>query len=145
MNGPDTFRQKRERMLSILAWFRLSRFYHQSIRRSNQHLKKWNMTVAQFDVLVQVGSNVRISQQDLADQLLVTKGNMTQLLSKMEQLGWIQREREWKIKYITLTDAGRELLDEVLPVQEQFQADQFGKLTIEEKKQLTALLKKIQS
>nr|WP_233129901.1 MarR family transcriptional regulator [Domibacillus epiphyticus] len=132
-------------MLSILAWFRLSRFYHQSIRRSNQHLKKWNMTVAQFDVLVQVGSNVRISQQDLADQLLVTKGNMTQLLSKMEQLGWIQREREWKIKYITLTDAGRELLDEVLPVQEQFQADQFGKLTIEEKKQLTALLKKIQS
>nr|WP_211272808.1 MarR family transcriptional regulator [Domibacillus antri] len=132
-------------MLSILAWFRLSRFYNQSIRKSNQHLKLWNITVAQFDVLAQVGSTERLSQQELADKLLVTKGNMTQLLGKLEQLGWIQREREWKTKYITLTDEGRALLDEILPVQEQFQADQFGKLTMEEKKQLLNLLKKIQS
>jgi DNA-binding MarR family transcriptional regulator len=145
MDAGESFWQKRERMLSIVAWFRLSRFYTQSIRKSNQHLKQWNMTVAQFDVLVQVGSNKRLCQQDLADKLLVTKGNMTQLLSKMEQLGWIQREREWKTKYITLTEAGRSLLDEVMPVQEQFQTDQFGKLTMDEKKQFVALLKKIQS
>ncbi|OLN24021.1 MarR family transcriptional regulator [Domibacillus antri] len=145
MYAEESFKKKRERMLSILAWFRLSRFYNQSIRKSNQHLKLWNITVAQFDVLAQVGSTERLSQQELADKLLVTKGNMTQLLGKLEQLGWIQREREWKTKYITLTDEGRALLDEILPVQEQFQADQFGKLTMEEKKQLLNLLKKIQS
>lgn len=137
--------QKRERMISILAWFRLSRFYNESIRRSNQHLKKWGLSVAQFDVLAQVGASGRICQQDLAEKLLVTKGNVTHMLSKMETQGWIEREREWKTKYITLTESGRALIDEVLPVQEQFQADQFGKLSIEEKKQLLGLLKKMQS
>jgi len=137
--------QKRERMISILAWFRLSRFYNESIRKSNQHLKKWGLSVAQFDILAQVEANGRICQQDLADKLLVTKGNVTHMLSKMEMQGWIEREREWKTKYITLTQSGRALLDEVLPVQEQFQADQFGKLSIEEKKQLLGLLKKMQS
>ena len=137
--------QKRERMISILAWFRLSRFYNESIRRSNQHLKKWGLSVAQFDILAQVGASGRICQQDLAQKLLVTKGNVTHMLSKMEMQGWIEREREWKTKYITLTQSGEALLDEVLPVQEQFQADQFGKLSIEEKKQLLGLLKKMQS
>ncbi|WP_046178157.1 MarR family winged helix-turn-helix transcriptional regulator [Domibacillus tundrae] len=137
--------QKRERMISILAWFRLSRFYNESIRQSNQYLKKCGLSIAQFDILAQVGANERICQQDLAEKLLVTKGNMTHMLSKMEQIGWIQREREWKTKYITLTEEGRTLLDNVLPAQEQFQADQFGKLSIDEKKQLLFLLKKLQS
>ncbi|OXS79331.1 MarR family winged helix-turn-helix transcriptional regulator [Domibacillus enclensis] len=137
--------QKRERMISILAWFRLSRFYHESIRRSNQHLKKWDLTISQFDVLAQVGASEPISQQELAEKLLVTKGNVTHMLAKMEQLGWVKREREWKTKYITLTPKGKRMLEDVLPAQEQFQADQFKNLSFDEKKQLHELLKKLES
>ena len=43
------------------------------------------------------------------------------------------QEREWKTKYITLTEEGHILLDNVLPAQEQFQADQFNKLSMDEK------------
>lgn len=128
----------------MLIWFRLSRVYNQSIRQSNQHLKTWNLSAAQFDVLVQVGSHERLTQQELADKLLVTKGNITQLLSKMEELGWIRREQKWKTKYISLTAEGQAMFDEVVPKQEQFQASQFGALDREEKKQLLELLKKIQ-
>lgn len=137
--------EKRERMISILAWFRLSRFYHESIRKSNQHLKKWDLTISQFDVLAQVGASEPISQQELAEKLLVTKGNVTHMLAKMEQLGWVKREREWKTKYITLTPKGKRMLEDVLPAQEQFQADQFKNLSFEEKKQLHELLKKLES
>lgn len=137
--------EKRERMISILAWFRLSRFYHESIRRSNQHLKKWDLTISQFDVLAQVGASEPISQQELAEKLLVTKGNVTHMLAKMEQLGWVKREREWKTKYITLTPKGKRMLEDVLPAQEQFQADQFKNLSFEEKKQLHELLKKLEA
>lgn len=137
--------EKRERTISILAWFRLSRFYHESIRRSNQHLKKWDLTISQFDVLAQVGASEPISQQELAKKLLVTKGNVTHMLTKMEQLGWVKREREWKTKYITLTPKGKKMLEDVLPAQEQFQADQFKNLSFEEKKQLHELLKKLDS
>lgn len=137
--------EKRERVISILAWFRLSRFYHESIRKSNQHLKKWDLTISQFDVLAQVGASEPISQQELAEKLLVTKGNVTHMLAKMEQLGWVKREREWKTKYITLTPKGKRMLEDVLPAQEQFQADQFKNLSFEEKKQLHELLKKLES
>ncbi|RLQ96073.1 MarR family winged helix-turn-helix transcriptional regulator [Falsibacillus albus] len=133
---------KNDERLGLLLWFRLSRLYSQSIRESNQHLKKWNLTAAQFDVLVQVGSHARITQQQLAEKLFVTKGNITQLLSRMEQLELIQREKEWKTKYISLTESGEKLFGEVVPKQETFQASQFDGLTKEEKKQLLELLKK---
>ncbi|MEC0245818.1 MarR family transcriptional regulator [Paenibacillus chitinolyticus] len=143
-NKKESFLSKQEEKLGVLIWFRLSRVYNQSIRQSNQHLKAWNLSAAQFDVLVQVGSHERLTQQELADKLLVTKGNITQLLSKMEELGWIRREQEWKTKYISLTEEGQALFDEVVPQQEQFQASQFDGLDREEKKQLLELLKKVQ-
>ncbi|RDI45905.1 MarR family winged helix-turn-helix transcriptional regulator [Falsibacillus pallidus] len=130
--------------LGLLIWFRLSRVFNQSVKESNQHLKEWNLTTAQFDVLVQVGSHNRLSQQELAAKLLVSKGNITQLLSKMESLGYIKREQEWKTKYLSLTEKGQELFNQAVPSQEQFQAAQFDVLTRDEKKQLLNLLKKIQ-
>lgn len=93
--------------LGVLLWFRLSRFYNRSIRETNQHLKKWNVSAAQFDVLVQIGGNDRLTQQELGNKLFVTKGNVTQLLNKMEQLDWIQREQEGTTKYISLTEKER--------------------------------------
>jgi DNA-binding MarR family transcriptional regulator len=141
--GTPPLSTKDERQ-GLMIWYRLSRIYNQSIRESNLHLKKWNLSVAQFDVLVQVGSHERLSQQELANKLFVTKGNITQLLSKLEYLGLIIRDQEWKTKYLSLTEKGRELFHEVVPMQEQFQASQFCNLKKEEKKQLLKLLKKIQ-
>lgn len=135
---------KKEERLGLMLWFRLTRIYNQSIREFNQHLKKWNLTAAQFDILVQVGSHERLSQQELANKLFVTKGNITQLLSKMEDLGLINREQEWKTKYLSLTEVGKEFFYEVVSKQEQFQASQFSNLNYKEKKQLLDLLRKIQ-
>ncbi|MCY8826644.1 MarR family winged helix-turn-helix transcriptional regulator [Bacillus atrophaeus] len=135
---------KKEERIGLMLWFRIARIYNQSIRESNQHLKKWKLSTAQFDVLVQVGSHDRLSQQELANKLLVTKGNITQLLSKMEALGLIKREQEWKTKYLSLTKAGKEFFYEVVPKQENFQASQFSNLNYKEKKQLLNLLRKIQ-
>lgn len=138
-------RKSSEDRLGILLWYRLSRFYQQSVKHSNHHLKQYGLSISQFDVLVQVGTFDRLSQQELADKLLVTKGNMTHLLSKMEQLGLIQRTQEWKTKFISLTEKGTELYEQVVPKQEAFQIGQFDALTKEERKQLHHLLKKLQT
>ncbi|MFZ4452902.1 MarR family winged helix-turn-helix transcriptional regulator [Salibacterium aidingense] len=135
---------KQEERLALLLWFRLSRFYNQSLRRSNAHLKEWGLTVTQFDVLVQIGAHEPLTQNELAEKLFVTKGNITQVLGKMEQLGWIRREQEWRKKVLTLTSSGREIFREVVPHQEQFQASQFQGLCKEEQKQLLELLRKLQ-
>ena len=147
MTGPildKTFLSARNKRLGLLVWFRLSRFYNLSMRQTNQHLKQWDLSTAQFDVLVQIGVHQPITQQQLAGKLEVTKGNIAQLLKKMEALGWITRDQQWKTKYISLTEAGCRLYEEVVPQQEQFQASQFCGLTREEQVQLLHLLKKVQ-
>jgi len=135
---------RQEERLGLLIWYRLSRIFNQSLRASNQHLKAWDLTAAQFDCLVQIGSREGLTQQELADKLFVTKGNVTQLLSKMEQLGWIIRKQSWKTKSLFLTEQGRKLYNEAVPAQEHFQASHFDGLNLEEKKQLIALLRKVQ-
>lgn len=146
MNGlfesKDELSTKNKR-LGILLWYYLSRFFNRSIRKSNQHLKEYNLSAAQFDILVQVGSHKQITQQELGNKLLVTKGNITQLLVKMEKFGWISREVDWKTKYLSLTPKGETLYQEVVPKQEAFQTLQFANLTPEEQLQLLSLLKKL--
>ncbi|MDM5157162.1 MarR family transcriptional regulator [Bacillus sp. DX1.1] len=135
---------KTEERLGLLLWFRLSRFYNRSIRETNQHLRKWDLSAAQFDVLAQIGGQDRLTQQELGRKLFVTKGNITQLLNKMEQLDFIRREQEGHAKYLSLTEKGRALYEEVVPPQETFQAEQFCKLDRGEQKQLLELLRKLQ-
>ena len=43
----------------------------------------------------------------------------------MEQLEWIRREQEGTTKYISLTEKGKVLYEEIVPPQETFQAEQF--------------------
>ncbi|CAM4161309.1 MarR family transcriptional regulator [Paenibacillus alkaliterrae] len=144
-NHTDSFLARRDGRLGLMIWYRLSRVYNQSVKETHQHLKRWNLSAAQFDMLAQVGAHDRLTQKQLADKLFVTKGNITQLLSRLEELGLVQREQQWKTKYVSLTPKGKELFDEVVPVQEQFQASQYDGLDRDEKRQLLDLLKKIQS
>lgn len=143
-NETETLLTKRDQRLGLMIWYRLSRVYNRSLRETHQHLKKWNLSAAQFDMLAQVGTHDRLTQQQLADKLFVTKGNITQMLGKLEELGFVKREQEWKTKYVSLTEMGKLLYDDVVPVQEQFQASQYGVLNQDEKRQLLDLLKKIQ-
>lgn len=141
---PDYPLSRQEERLGLLLWFRISRIFNHSIRESNQHLKGWNLSAAQFDVLAQIGSQEGLTQQELAVKLFVTKGNITQLLGKMEENGWIRREQSSKNKCLFLTEKGKELFDDVVPKQAQFQTSQFDGLDEDEKKQLLSLLRKIQ-
>ena len=64
---------KTEDRLGLLLWFRLSRFYNKSIRETNQHLKRWNVSAAQFDVLAQVGGHDRLTRKNLEISYLLRK------------------------------------------------------------------------
>lgn len=139
----DVHLSSKDTRLGVLLWFYLSRFFNHNIRLSNQHLKKWDLSIAQFDALAQIGANKRLTQKELGNKLLVTKGNITQLLGKMEKMELIQREREWKTKYLSLTPKGEDLYQKVVPQQETFQASQFYNLNREEQLQLLDLMKKL--
>ncbi len=116
---------KKQKQLGLLLWFRLSRFYNESVQRSNAYLKTYGLTTSQFDVLAQVGAHQPLSQQELAEKLFVTKGNITHMLRKMEAMGYIQREQKWRTKTITLTEAGNVLYKQSVPIRNIFRPCSF--------------------
>ena len=119
------------------------RVYQKVDRASAEHLRGWGLSVAQFDVLARVGSQAGIKQQEVADLLLVTKGNVCQLLDRMEDRGLILRRREGRANHLFLTEAGRRLYDEAVPAQEATVSERFSALSDEEQAQLHELLRKL--
>jgi len=129
--------------LAVLDWLRLTRVYQKVDRVSVCHLRQYGLSVAQFDVLARVGRAEGLSQQELADALLVTKGNICQLLDRMEEAGLIVRRQEGRANHLFLTDAGRVLFDDVLPRQEALVGRIFGTLSPAEQSELLALLRRL--
>jgi DNA-binding MarR family transcriptional regulator len=127
---------------SVLGWLRLMRVYQKVDRASSEHLKGWSLSVAQFDVLARVGASEGITQQELADSLLVTKGNVCQLVGKLEDRGMISRLQQGRANRLFLTDEGRRLFEEVVPVHEAVIAERFSVLSDGEQARLYELLRK---
>lgn len=119
---------------AVVAWMRLARVYSKIDRRTAEHLKVYGLSVAQFDVLAQVGAHEGITQRELADVLLVTKGNITQLLDRMTISGLVERRpaRVGRGNHLFLTPAGWELYRQAVPSQEALVSECWSALTPEE-------------
>jgi DNA-binding MarR family transcriptional regulator len=131
----------RTRRAPILAWLRLVRVYQKIDRIAADHLRCRELSVAQFDILARLGGNEGITQQELANRLLVTKGNVCQLLDRMEQRGLLVRHQDGRSNRLYLTDAGRALRAEVVPEHEAAIAACFETLSHTEQVQLVNLLR----
>ena len=131
------------RQAGVVAWLRLARAYQRIERESTTWLSAWDLSLAQFDVLAQVGATEGLSQQELADALLVTKGNVSQLVAKMERRGLLERSQEGRTHCLSLTPAGRALFEQVVPAHERRLAERMGALSQTELGQLAATLRKL--
>lgn len=128
---------------ALLAWLRLARVFQKVDRSTATFLRQWDLSVAQFDILAQLAAGEGMTQQELADRLLVTKGNISQLLARMEARGLLHRHPHGRALCLSLTPAGRELAARVVPVQEERVASRFAALSPDEQRQLLALLRKL--
>src|SRR5919107_4348543 len=115
--------RSRLRRPAVLAWLRLARVFQKIDTRSERFFRSHGLNTAHFDVLAQVGAARGITQQELADALLVTKGNISQLLSKLEQVGLITRRQEGRTNCLSLTERGQAVFQLVVPQQEALIAD----------------------
>ena len=109
----------------------------------NEQMRLFGLNNAQFDVLAHVGAAEGITQRELADSLLVTKGNVAQLLDRVEERGLILRRREGRTNRLFLTDEGRRLFAEVVPAHEALVDERLSALSREEQQRLHELLRKL--
>jgi len=132
-----------ERSSAIPAWLRLARVFQKVDRATVDLLRQWDLSVAQFDVLIQVGLAEGMTQQTLADRLLVTKGNVCQLLDRMEERGLLVRRQEGRANHLYLTEKGRSLRAESLPAQERLIEGIFATLPHTQQSALLATLRRL--
>jgi DNA-binding MarR family transcriptional regulator len=127
----------------LLAWLRLVRVFQKVDRVSSESLRCRQLSPAQLDVLAKVGSAEGISQQELANALLVTKGNVCQLLDKMENTGLLERRPDGRVNRLFLTDQGRRVHDDIVPRHDEMLAEQFNALSDSDQRELLRLLRQL--
>lgn len=135
--------QKSQRNVSELAWIRLMRVYQQIDRRTAEIMKKHGLSVGRFDVLVHAGLSEGRSQQELADAMFVTKGNICQLLDGMEADKLLYRRRKGRTNHIYLTEEGMQRRETALQEQLDVVEAAMSALNKEEQESLHTLLRKL--
>jgi DNA-binding MarR family transcriptional regulator len=106
------------RELSLQAWVRLIRAREVIGRRLERVFARHGLTPAQFDVLATLQHGDGITQQELSERLLVTKGNVCGLIDRAEAAGWVERRpdpEDRRANRLYMTRRGRERLAETLP------------------------------
>ncbi|WP_413355132.1 MarR family winged helix-turn-helix transcriptional regulator [Microbacterium sp. 1P06AB] len=102
-----------------------------------------------FDVLATLarqGEPFRITPAELAADAMITSSAVAQRLNRLDRLGLVVREPnpdDGRGKFVRLTDAGRELLDRVLPDHLATEREILAPLTAGERSALAGLLSKL--
>ena len=85
----------------------------------SESFREFGLTPTQFgvlDVLFAKGGAMKIGE--LIDSMLATSGNMTVVIKNMEKNGWVTRTTcptDKRAYLVTLTEAGRDLIQKALP------------------------------
>ena len=130
------------------AWLQLVRAYNYMEARISADLRSADLTLARFHVLVALAKEGPMSQQKLADHLLVTKGNVVGLIDKLSARGLVERQlsaTDRRVNVLRVTPSGRRMVERILPRQMHLIASLMQPLNPREATALNALLKRLRA
>jgi len=142
--APRDWPESQERALRL--WIALARCYATYARAVSCKVGEYGLTTPQFGILEALYHLGPLSLGDLAGKLLVTGGNVTYVMDRLEEQGLVHRERssvDRRIIQAKLTEKGHALIAEVFPGHGAFIEDLSASLSPEEQEELRALLKKL--
>ena len=125
------------------VWFRLICLHGRMSAAISKRLREVNLSIPQCDVLAALMDCEGISQQTLADQLHVTKGNISGLVDRLTKAGLVERrvlDGDRRTHAIHLTTKGRRLAERGVAIQRDFVAQSLGNLTPKQLEKMDALL-----
>ncbi|EXG87241.1 DNA-binding transcriptional regulator, MarR family [Lacrimispora sphenoides] len=91
-----------------------------------KRLNNFNITRSQWIALYYIENNNMITQKQLADKMSLKEPSVVRLLDKMELYGWVNRissNDDKRMKFLMLTDSGKEIETAMLDVAEKFKSD----------------------
>lgn len=110
-------------------WIRLARCANLAMRELRASLRE-DCTMPQFDVLAQLCRDEEgLTFSALSERLLVTAGNLTGIVDRLEKQGYVRREtnpQDRRQTFIRVTEEGQKYADFIIPRHEQDIVDLFS-------------------
>lgn len=128
------------------AGYLLARIGSESRRRFVEGLAEHDLTLSAFSALMVIGSVPGITQRRLAAAIGVDPRNLVPILDQLAVDGLVARDAhpaDRRRNALNLTPAGRERLGRLKRVGAQVELSFLKPLTVSERKQLLALLRKL--
>lgn len=115
--------------------------------RIRDDMMKNNLSITEFSVLEVLFHNKgKQTIQQIGKSVLITSGSMTYIIDKLEQKGFLKRSAcpdDRRAIHVTLTDAGFEIMNKIMPEHEDFVDRVFDSLTSNEVDTLVDFLKRV--
>ena len=111
-----------------------------------EHIKLFGLNLTEFAVLELLFHKGDTPIQHIGKRILISSGNMTYVLDKLEAKGFIKRlpcPKDRRVTYAVLTDEGHQLISSIFPEHEQMIDQLFSQINKTEKEMLIYLLKKM--
>jgi len=131
---------------ALRLWIALARCYVTFSRAVACKVAEYDLTAPQFGVLEALYHLGPLSLGDLAEKLLVTGGNVTYVMDRLEAQGLVARERSGDDRRVVrahLTTRGRATIEGVFPGHVKFVRGLVEGLEPEDQDTLRELLKKL--
>ena len=115
----------------LRIWFRFIRLNRRATNAVAAELKALGLSIPQFDLLSTLTEREGLSQQELAERLYVTKGNVSGLLDRMVEAGLVERRAipgDRRSNALYLTPKGRDLADRGITAQRTYVMRTLGTL-----------------
>ncbi len=125
------------------VWFRLIRLETRLRLAVAKRLRRIGLSVPQCDVLTTLSEREGLSQQELAERLYVTKGNISGLVDRLVVAGFVVRRAiaaDRRAHALYLTPEGHRVATEGIAIQRRFVAETFGRLSPADLARFDALL-----
>lgn len=130
--------------VALRLWVTLARCYSTYAKAIAAKVQDYGLTTPQFGTLEALYHLGPLSLGELADKLLVTGGNVTYVMDRLEDQGLVYRYRrpdDRRVILARLTPEGRDLVAEVFPSHTSYVEHLSRHLSADEQNELSGLLK----
>lgn len=126
---------------SIRAWMDI--FMHRSMRGWGRFAKSTGLSMPQFSLMMQLHHKGACGMSTVSEGFDITPAAASQLVDKLVQSGFVQRvedHHDRRAKLLSLTDQGRELIEQGMTERYRWVNELAGKLSAEERAQVSEAL-----
>jgi MarR family transcriptional regulator, 2-MHQ and catechol-resistance regulon repressor len=124
----------------------LARAYQSFSAYSEAHIREFDLTPAQFDVIATLGNTNGMNMGEICQKTLITKGTLTGVIDRLIQKQLVSREvspDNRRHVIVQLTPQGKQVFEQCFPAHIAHLKERFDRLDPSELETLTALLDRL--